>query len=172
MSEDGVRMEGWNTDTIQRYLSVGCRPANTDLRQLLMLWETKFQRNAFLDQISVLRACIGVTSDNTELVQMMQVMFMDQCSGLKRSLKADSKTPPATIFKAYLIRIRLFGHLRTKFQNYADVIDIYGGAGFFTASTNWAGEPVMPMFVMRQMMKLIGTMELHLKSPATSRMLS
>ena len=69
MTEDANRskmIEGWNADTLSRYLNVGKRLGIPKVTRWLTVWEAAFKRNALLDEITMLRACDRVTSDDDE----------------------------------------------------------------------------------------------------------
>ena len=131
MAEDCAQIEEWNADTLGRYLQVGRRVAEENVRKWLIIWETTFKRNTLLDGIMLLRACVGVTNDDDELARLLQTLFLDQRCGLKKTLKIKEKCSPAIVFKAYILRARLFVHLRMCFPKFADVVDLYGSDAFY-----------------------------------------
>ena len=57
---------------------LGRRVAIEKVKKWLVIWETMYKRNALLDSIMVLRACIGVTTDDDELARLLQTLFLDQ----------------------------------------------------------------------------------------------
>ena len=79
----------------------------------------------------MLRACVGCTSDDDELSRLIQTLFLEQRSGLKKSLKVDSRSPPHALLKAYLCRQRMFVHLRSISPQFADVVDDYELVKFY-----------------------------------------
>ena len=95
MSDDGVATDGWNVDTLTRYLQVGTRLAAQKVRKWLSIWDFFYKRNTFIDTITMLRACIGATTDDEELSLLILIVFLDQRRGLKKTMKADAKKSPS-----------------------------------------------------------------------------
>ena len=120
MQEDCNKIDEWNQDTLGRYLQVGRRLSEPAVRQWLIIGEATFKRNAFLDGITMLRACTSVTAADDELARMLQIIYLEQKSGLRKALKVDRKQPASTLFKAYLLRMRIFTHLEHILPKLAD----------------------------------------------------
>ena len=131
MTEDCTKTEGWSGDTLQRYLTVGELIKKPAVKSWLIIWEATFKRNAFLDGISLLRACVSVTPVEEELARLMQILYLEQRSGLKKSLKVDAKQSTANLFKAYLIRTQVFKYLEHQMPKLADIPKHYGSIEFF-----------------------------------------
>ena len=74
---------------------------------------------------------MGVTADDDELSELLQTMFLEQRSGLKKVLKVDPKTAPANVFKGYLIRMKLYVHLKGLMPRISDVVQFYSTTQFF-----------------------------------------
>ena len=85
MAEDCAKIEGWNLDTLGRYLQIGRRLSEESVNRWLILWEAVHKRNAFLDGIMMLRACVGVTPDDDELALLLQIIFLEQRSGVTKT---------------------------------------------------------------------------------------
>ena len=85
MTDDCTKIDGWNSDTLGRYLQIGRRLGEENITQWLLLWESVHKRNAFLDGIMMLRACVGCTTDNDELARLLQILFLEQRSGVKNT---------------------------------------------------------------------------------------
>ena len=85
MTDDCTKIDGWNSDTLGRYLQIGRRLAEDKVSQWLLLWESKHNRNAFLDGIMMLRACVGCTNDDDELARLLQILFLEQRSGITKT---------------------------------------------------------------------------------------
>ena len=88
MTEDCTKIDGWNVDTLGRYLLVGRRLSEHLVRNWLIIWEATCKRNAFLDGITLLRGCVGVTQSDDELAKLMQILFLEQQCGLKKNLES------------------------------------------------------------------------------------
>ena len=84
MTEDCTKIDGWNVDTLGRYLLVGRHLSEHIVCNWLIIWEATCKRNAFLDGITLLRACVGVTQSDDELAKLMQILFLEQRCGLKK----------------------------------------------------------------------------------------
>ena len=111
---------------------LGRRVAIEKVKKWLGIWETMYKRNALLDSIMVLRACIGVTTDDDELARLLQTLFLDQRCGLKKTMKpAKDKVSPSNILKAYILRERVFVHLKKTFPAFGDVVDQYSTVAFY-----------------------------------------
>ena len=111
---------------------LGRRVAIEKVKKWLVIWETMYKRNALLDSIMVLRACVGVTTDDDELAPLLQTLFLDQRCGLKKTMKpAKDKVSPSNIFKAYILRERVFVHLKKTFPAFGDVVDQYSTVAFY-----------------------------------------
>ena len=74
----------------------------------------------------MLRSCMGVSIDVDELARLMQVLFLEQRSGLRKTLKQKDKTAPPSVFKAYVIRMHLWVHLGVIFPRLVDVVELHG----------------------------------------------
>ncbi len=85
MTEDGSKLAGWNECTLQHYISVGCHLNAGHVRNWLIVWETKFKRSSLLDGMLLLRACVSVTANDTELAQLIHILFLEQCCGLNKN---------------------------------------------------------------------------------------
>ena len=144
MADDCTKIDEWNLDTLSRYLQVGRRLRAHTVRRWLIVWETTFKRSTFLDGIMLLRACVGVTNDDDELAQLLQILFLDQRSGLKKSLKIDPKQAPSSLFKAYVMRMRVFVHLKSILPKFADVLDLHGSTDFFERVRLGRGRQLYP----------------------------
>jgi len=131
MTEDCTKIDGWNVDTLGRYLLVGRRLSEHVVRNWLIVWEATCKRNAFLDGIMFLRACVAATPADDELANLLQILFLEQRCGLKKTLKVDAKQSPSNLFKAYLLRMKIFTHLEFILPKLADVVHLYGSAAFF-----------------------------------------
>ena len=73
----------------------------------------------------MLRACLSATGDDDELARLLQILFIDQRVGLRKTLKPREKSSAAQFFKAYLLRQRLYLHLKKVMPNLAEVVDYY-----------------------------------------------
>ena len=112
IGEDCTTNDDWSADTLNRYLQVGRRVAATKVRKWLSIWETVLKRDSLLDGIQMLRSCIGVTKDDEDLAWLIHLLFLEQRSGLKKSLSRNSSMSPASLFKPYLLRESIFERLR------------------------------------------------------------
>ena len=133
MNEDnGGKGARWSEELTGRYLSMSHRLDSEAIQSLLLSWECKCGRNTLIDSITVLRAATGTATDDAELKSILTTLFLEQCAGLRTSIKSntsatnnDPRTPP-NVMKALLIRQHLFVHLKGIFPKMADVIDSYG----------------------------------------------
>lgn len=131
MKEDCTQIGEWNVDTLGRYLQVGRKLGEDKVRSWLIIWEATYKRNSFLDGIMLLRGCVSSATDEEELAKLLQILFLEQRCGLKKTLKVDYKQSPSTLFKAYLMRMRVFTHLENILPKLADVVHHYGSPEFF-----------------------------------------
>ena len=81
---DRNRIQGWSADTLGRFLHIGRCLESEQVKSWLIVAEATFKRNAFLDGILLLRACVGVTQGDDELAKLLQILFLEQRSGLKK----------------------------------------------------------------------------------------
>ena len=81
MKEDCTKIEEWNGDTLNRYITIGRRLIQNDVRTWLIIWEARYKRNSFLDGISMLRGCVSATPVDDELAKLLQILFLEQRSG-------------------------------------------------------------------------------------------
>ena len=119
MTEDGVKVQRWTEETLTRYIGLSKRVDVPSIRSLLLLWESRHARAGLVDTITVLRAFVGVTSDDNELLCILRTAFLEQCAGLRNQIKSytsnnDCRTP-ANVAKAVLIRHNLYIHLQKVF---------------------------------------------------------
>ena len=118
LAEDNGSSGQWSEETISRYLSIGSRIEPIEIQSLLHAWECRFGRDSLIDNNTVLRAAVGATADNAELKTVLRILFLEQCSGLRTSIKShtgklsgNEPRTPAHIMKAVLIRESIFVHL-------------------------------------------------------------
>ena len=102
MTEDcDIKMvQGWSADTLGRFLAVGRCLESEQVKSWLIVAEATFKRNAFLDKITLLRGCCTATRTYEELARLLQILFLEQLSGLKKRLKVPKNLSPVYVFKA------------------------------------------------------------------------
>ena len=100
-----------NTETIRRYISVARRLNSQPVLNILNLWEFKFKRNTLVDNITVLRTCVSVASDDDQLAYILQTLFMDQVCGLRTTVKNSEQMTYTHQLKAILLRRNVLLHL-------------------------------------------------------------
>ena len=81
MKEDNVKLDGWNNETLARYLQVGRRLASPKVMLIMMQWESVYERNAFVDGINMLRGCIGATTTDDDLADLLWTLYLEQVTG-------------------------------------------------------------------------------------------
>ena len=124
-------MENWNVETLSRYLIVGEHIKKEAVKSWLTIMEATFKRKAFLDGIKILRACVSVTQVEEELAELMQILYLEHRSRLKKTLRVEAKQSDSNLFEAYVIRRRVFTHLEKILPKLADIPKHYGSVEFF-----------------------------------------
>ena len=111
-----------NTETIRRYLSVARRLNSPAVINILNLWEFKFKRNTLIDNITVLRTCVQVGSDDDQLVYILETLFMDQVCGVRYVMKSTDNFTYTNQMKAILLRRNVMLHLYGTFPKLQDEV--------------------------------------------------
>ena len=131
LREDKVNGANWSEDTLGRYLQVGKRIEPQQLQALFMLWEATEQRNALIDNITVLRAITSTATTDADFAYVVEVLYYEQRARLRTDIKSikqkgtthnDSRTP-TNIMKAILMRRCLFVHIKGIFPALKDTVE-------------------------------------------------
>jgi hypothetical protein len=135
LKEDAITsVKNWNADTVRRYLSVGTRCDPPSIKTLLLTWETLEKRNALIDSITVLRACMQATTCEDDLQYVLHALFMEQRCGIRKTMKTASgsnQTTPANTVKALLARRSLWAHLKALFPKFEAILQYYSSFAYY-----------------------------------------
>ena len=141
LAEDNGSSGQWSEETISRHLSLGSRIESAGIQSLLHAWECRFGREALIDTNTVLRAAVGAAQDDTELMTLLQILFLEQCAGVRTAIKSytgrgsnNEPRTPANIMKSVLIREAILTHLKSLFGNMSHVIESYSVANYLSVA--------------------------------------
>ena len=124
-----------NVDTMKRYLSLARRLKAPVIRDILSRCEALSKREMLDDNITTLRQVCGATENEADLACVMEVLMLEQTSGLRKKLKVtkikhEVKTP-GNIAKAVLVRRQLFTHISETFPKFKDDVKQYLNKEFY-----------------------------------------
>ena len=71
---------------MKRYLSVGRRVNTPRIKLILSRWEVIKKREMLVDYLSTLRQVCSATDDEDDLAYILQVLMLEQSSGLRKEL--------------------------------------------------------------------------------------
>ena len=129
--EDKVQGANWTEDTLSRYVLVGKRIEPQRLQDLFMLWEALEQRDALIDNVTILRAITATAIADDDFAYLVQVLFYEQRARMRTDIKSikhkgttrnDARTP-TNVMKAILMRRALFIHLKCSFPSLKDTME-------------------------------------------------
>ena len=86
--EDKVQGANWTEDTLSRYVLVGKRIEPPRLQELFMLWEALEQRNALIDNVTVLRAIGATATTDDDFAYLVEVLYYEQRARMRTEIKS------------------------------------------------------------------------------------
>ena len=133
--ENHVPLKGWSTDTMKRYFHIGRRLQDADMAEFFYRWEFLEQRKSLVDGITALRSAVGVAKNNAELAHVFTTLFLEQRSGLRRTLTGTTRQALSAnqIIKTIPLRHALLAHMKTVFPKMETLIEHYMSAAYYVA---------------------------------------
>jgi len=131
-------LEGWNPETLQRYISIGRRlNASPSVLHLLRRWEYALGKEAAFEGITALRSLSSLAMEDTDAVYVCTVMCCEQLSGLRKKgsivpLRGKNfRHEVPKVLKAVLARRDLLVHLQHTFPKMQHIISPYCGPSWY-----------------------------------------
>ena len=133
LKEDKVYGGEIKPDTMQRYLNLSNKLQHTELKKLLMKWESLEGRDSLIDSVTALRHIANVAPNTDDLEYLLYDLFVQQRCGLRKSIDVSSRrhlATPAQIARSILLRRTLWMHLDASFPELKSVIEPYKSSQF------------------------------------------
>ena len=121
LTEDGVNPGKINGDTMKRYIALGRRVGNGNVKSILSKWEAGNKRETLVDVLSTLRGVCSATDNDDELATILKELMLQQRAGLRRQLTTprshNDQCTPVNIAKGIILRNHLYTHVLASFPN-------------------------------------------------------